>query len=140
MHSAHTRREIGRQNSLASSDLQDDVAYSQLRLTSNHVQDVWIAQEVLSQLSAAPTGPACRLVPSGCVPFGCALRGATRTGGLVPRMGGPAPRMGAHHPKTRSALRSTVASSSAMDTPRNSAMNSAVCATKDGWLRCLRTA
>src|SRR5439155_25269094 len=107
-------REVFGQHPQPAADLEDHIGRIELRRAPDHAEDVVVDQEVLAELAV-------RAYPELAQPAQAGLA----------RPGAP-PRPLAHHPKTRAAFRSTIASSSAYDVPRSSATYSAVCTTLAG--------
>src|SRR5205085_7150360 len=97
------RGEVLRQDPQSSADLEHDVRGVELRRAADHVQDVVVDQEVLTELAVRPNAELAQPAQARLTRFGASSRVLT------------------HQPKTRAALRSTVASSSPYATPRSSA-------------------
>ncbi len=119
MHVADPLGEELREHPQATADLQRDVRPIEFAGPLDHAEDVRVDQEVLTEVSIR----AYRETPQ------------TAQAGLDRRLG-----HGAHsHANSRAALRCTASPRSSGATPRSSATKASVCATKAGWLRCLRT-
>jgi hypothetical protein len=100
-------REELRKDTEPSPDLEHHVVRRELRRAPDHVEQVVVDQEVLAEVAIGPDVELAQAAQAG-----------------LPRRGRLA---GAgHQPKTRAALRSTIAPSSAYETLRSSATRSAV--------------
>ena len=106
VHVADTLSEVLREHAQAPADLQHDIGAVQLGGTVDHAEDVRVDQEVLPQLAVGAHGELAH--PS-----------QARLDGSIGH--------GAHpQPNTRDALRSTVALSCCVETPRSSARKATV--------------
>ncbi len=113
----HVRDPLGEvlgEHAQAAADLQHDILVPQLGGALDHAEDVRVDQEVLPQLAVGADPELPHPAQAGLDWCGRVHHEPT------------------HQPNTRAALRSTIASSSANDTPRSSAMNAAVWATNAG--------
>src|SRR5438067_818614 len=114
---AHAGRQVLGQHPQPPADLERHVAGFQLRQATDHPEDVVVDQEVLAELAIRAHAEATQTAQA-----------------RLARLG-----RRDHHPKTRAAVRSTAASSSAYEMPRRSATCSAVATTLEGSLGLPRT-
>ena len=98
------RRQVLGQDAEPAADLERDIVRPKLGRVADQPQDVVVDEEVLAELAVRPHVEAPQAVDAAL----------------------------AHQPKTRAALRSTIASSSAYSTPRRPATSSAVWVTLAG--------